>query len=976
MSGRCLVGFLAVLVLAGTARAQTPPPDLPHYDMHVSIDPAKKQVHLQERVTWTNRHARPTNELVLAVYPLFKVPDKDFGLLAKTVEILRQTPSEALLKDAAGKTPTAHLASDGRPLNVLIKPDNQTTIVIPLPMMVHQGESVTVDIAFDMQLSEVQGRWGQWQGVTFLTNWHPTLCFYDDHGWQPTPFIPWHQPFFNEAGCYTATITLPTGQVLAAPSQIVSERDCGGGLKEVILAPAILRDFALVTSDRFQVLEGTAGGVKIRVVHLPEHHHYARVALRVASEAIPVYSQWFGPYPYPQFTVAEAFFPWNGNECAGMVWLDHRVFQLPEMAEAYVDYLLSHEIAHQWWYNLVGTNGYAETFMDEAPATYFSHRLIDRKVGKNNNLIKYPNGLGWMPNIRRENYRYATWLGSVRRGEAGPAVQPMDQYAHVYELFAGAYDRGSRLIMMIEDKLGETAFLDFTRIVVRKYSFRILRVADYQRELEEYTGRSWKEFFDQWAYGHGLTDWQVESVRLEKNNAVEITVRQTREIDEPTVVGVKLAGGDGYAIRVPINPRAGVIKIDNPPCEIEPIDEHAVRVRMQLPSEPAQISVDPDAVLPDADPTNNHWKSTAKWRFTPLYTQLDDADMTNDYDCWNFQAGPYVYAAASQEPWYARSVLVGLRAGAVRTQEFSGGAFLAYRNDFHDIVAGADAFVDHVPFPKTQLGFHVEKRVAGPFATEGPNDVTRAVLYSRYVFAGTASTYMNPMHYAEIFTTYQDNAMPFARRPELGAVRWDHSTTAGIHWSLDYLTPYWDPEGGFKADLSYQGGVADLDESRVTHRFDGEFTFVKTPPSWTGPLSNTRIAMRGAAAYATPRDGLFYALGGSTLFRGFDLAERQGNALWVTNIEWRIPLVRHIEWDTCDHIAGLRGIYLAPFYDVGAIYVDGRQVSNVAHAVGVGLRWDVAWFSFIERSVIRLDVAKTINESSPVQLWIGFLHAF
>src|SRR5437764_1999629 len=114
--------------------------------------------------------------------------------------------------------------------------------------------------------------------------------------------------------------------------------------------------------------------------------------------------------------------------------IDHRVFQMPHMAHGYVDYLVSHEILHQWWYGLVGTNGYAETFMDEGPATYFSHRLMDRKTGKNNDFLKYPSGLGWMPNIRRENYRYSTWVGSVRRGEAGPAVQPIDKYRHVYDL--------------------------------------------------------------------------------------------------------------------------------------------------------------------------------------------------------------------------------------------------------------------------------------------------------------------------------------------------------------------------------------------------------------------------------------------------------------------------------------------------------------------------------------------------------------
>ena len=53
--------------------------------------------------------------------------------------------------------------------------------------------------------------------------------------------------------------------------------------------------------------------------------------------------------------------------------------------------------------HLIGTNGYGETFMDEGAATYFTHRLLDRKHGKNNAMLKWPSGAGWMPNIHREN---------------------------------------------------------------------------------------------------------------------------------------------------------------------------------------------------------------------------------------------------------------------------------------------------------------------------------------------------------------------------------------------------------------------------------------------------------------------------------------------------------------------------------------------------------------------------------------------
>src|SRR5579871_2806072 len=97
--------FAGVCLLAGRAvRAGEIPPDLPHYDLAIRIDTNTHCVQVHERVTWTNRHQRPADELVFCVYPHYKIPDKDFGLLAKTVELLRQNPSDGL--DAVGRIGT------------------------------------------------------------------------------------------------------------------------------------------------------------------------------------------------------------------------------------------------------------------------------------------------------------------------------------------------------------------------------------------------------------------------------------------------------------------------------------------------------------------------------------------------------------------------------------------------------------------------------------------------------------------------------------------------------------------------------------------------------------------------------------------------------------------------------------------------------------------------------------------------------
>ena len=92
--------------------------------------------------------------------------------------------------------------------------------------------------------------------------------------------------------------------------------------------------------------------------------------------------------------------------------------------------------------------------------------------------------------------------------------------------------------------------------------------------------------------------------------------------------------------------------------------------------------------------------------------------------------------------------------------------------------------------------------------------------------------------------------------------------------------------------------------------------------------------------------------------------------------EARLPILRNLHWNFADAIVGVRRVDLAPFYDVGAVYNDGHRVGNVAHTVGAGLRVDLAFFGFIERATVRFDVAKSINNATPVQFWFGVQHPF
>lgn len=1023
-----LVGML--LLPAAAAAEEGLPPWLPRYDLAVRVDVAAAHVDLHQQITWTNRHDRPANELVFNAHSRYVVPKDQVGFMAKTIELLRLRPSDALdshgpaldVRRAALRADA--IAGKETLLDFHFAGESMTDLVVSLPRPVARGETVTITLECTLDLPHKQGRWGQWCGVTFLANWLPMLAVYDECGWHPTPFIPWHQPFFNEAAIFNAQIVVPADQQVTCTGSVSAVKELPDGWKQLSVSAPGVRDFAFLCSARY--VEYTAEAVrgpglspiKVRVLAFPEHEFYAHEMLRTACETLPLYGEWFGPYPYPEFTLVESYFGWNGNECATLVMIDERVFCMPKLACNYIEYLVAHEICHQWWYNLVGTNGYCETWMDEALATHFSHRFMNGKCGKNNKLMHYPKGLEWLPNIRREDYRMSGILGTIGRGEHGACVQEMDKYGHLANLFSLCYDKGSRVVGMIEDRLGSAGFIDFMRVVFEKYRYRILRVEDFRRELEAYTGQSWEQFFHDWLYGKGLCDWAVEKVKVHRLPSAQLIDRcmptpevkpdgaepvlgvcpqkvhkggpcrvvidlcQKADICEQTVLGIALDKKDCFTIRVPVLPEVAEIEYPEIGATVRSTGRQ-VHVEVVLPQPPVQVMVDPDQVLLDKNPANNCWRKCVRWRFAPVYTMLEESDLTNAYDRWNVICGPWIYGQAYQDPWYTRSTLIGLRAGCFRTQEFSGGVYTAYRTDFRDVVAGADGLLNHWPFARTQVGFNVEQRLAT--FQDGKDTAFRAAVFGRYVFKYSSSLYLKPMEYLEAFAAYQDNFLPEAHNGGVGGQRYDNTALGGLHFAMNYLTPYWDPQGGFNFDLTYAGGAVDTDRTHAAHQFIGDFSVVKELPNLSGHgvaedvcdwLASSRLAVRGYFAGGIPDNVEYFPLGGGTLFRGYDQAERQGSVVWLASLEWRMPLARDLHWDCCDHVLGVRNLYGALFYDVGNAYTNGHQIGPIAHAVGAGLRFDTTFFGFLERMTFRFDAARAVNSATPWQFWFGIQQPF
>ena len=335
--------------------------------------------------------------------------------------------------------------------------------------------------------------------------------------------------------------------------------------------------------------------------------------------------------------------------------------------------------------------------------------------------------------------------------------------------------------------------------------------------------------------------------------------------------------------------------------------------------------------------------------------------------------------------------MVGLRAGAYRSQEFSGGLYTAYRTDYRDFIAGIDGLFTHWPDSPFQFGFNAERRFYTFY--EGNNEATRASVFGRYVFMENPSLYLLPSKFIDVFGSFHDNFLPDPVQTAPGAQRFQHMTTGGLHYRINYLTPYWDPEGGYQFDAVYEAGQALLNEYATVQKVWAQASTVHYLPNLSGLLdylpgekpvlnkmanwvADTRLAVRAFGGTSVPSYGQFFTMGGSEMFRAFDLAQRQGNTAWVGSAELRFPVSRNTSVDAVDHLFSLKNTYLALFYDVGNTYVNSQALGSTAQGVGVGLRCDVSFMSFVEKMLLRFDAAQAIHQGTGTQFWFGVNQPF
>lgn len=958
----------AICLPPGPCPPANPPPDwLPRYKINASVDNCVKNINVTQQVSWTNPTNQATDRVVFHVYPRHRATQSQLEVYERTLESLRLDPNIAFDKKGR-RIHFQSIRSGDLPLNFDFDAVVDTKMTVYLPQPVQPGETVQINLDYLLDIPPVQGRFGQYDGITMMVNWYPVVAYYGEEGWDAPPFVGWHQPFFNEAGNFEVELSLPASEQVSATGDLVSEVVEEGGRKRLSYVGCGVRDYSIVFSKRFELHEQQVGDVKIQVRAFPEYRLYARLALQTAAECIDLYSKWFGAYPYKEFKIVQAYFGWNGNESSGQVLIDGRVFAAPQMGHVYIDQLISHEICHQWWYSTVGTDGFRETWVDEGLVVHLNSLRVKQKFGQNGiPVIDWPKYLRWLPNIDYRTLQHYGYQLYYSRGGRGKVLAPLVDVGHMHNVFFLAYDRGSMVFSMMQQRMGDEQFYEFLRYIYAKYQFRILFVKDLKCELEAYTGEDWTQFFDSWLRSGEVCDWKIGPVHQDEVTGgyeTKVVIKQKKEIAEPVELGYAVEKKGPICEKVLIQPKLAPYTVGN--TRVDRTGDCEWTVTMVTPQKPKQLVLDPDHKVLDVNEFNNRWRFDPVFRLTPLYTPLDEVQIVNGLDRPVIAVGPGI----------DKDGKIGIRGGLIESGRYRISPYVMNWTQNGVITAGVDAELFNVPWPNFSIGMQLD-RTLDKGVTNFPDN--QGKLYARWTQAYTTSYIYDNNAYLEAYFKYGQNFYPDNnyRVPNAppGIEGYEDIRAFGLTYHLDTTMPYWNPERGYKFDATYEHGFVAFCNGETFNRAWSQLSGVHKLPEGLGYLSETRLAGRIAGGVGSPDNGQHFRFGGAYRFRGQHQQTTEGSAYWLTSAEWRYPILTHLDYGCCDNVVSWRQLWSSLFYDVGESYILDDSQGGVQHAIGTGLYFQMNLLSFLEQLTVRFEVAYSIRSSSTLT-WFGIYHAF
>jgi aminopeptidase N len=385
-------------------------------------------------------------------------------------------------------------------------------------------------------------------------------------------------PAFDHPGDWATHETIITVndafRVVANGSLVSDIVDPDSGLRTVHWSqtrpqPTYLYSFA---AGPYSVLEDEHGSLPLHYWVYPGDEAVARKAFARTPEIIAFYEDLYGSrFPWVKYDQIIVPAISGGAESTSATLLGQRVIQYErEGDEGASDWLLAHEIAHQWWGNLIGYRDWSHNWMAESFATHGEYLFILDDLGADEGahyLLEY-----------KDSYLKETRDEFIRPVVTNKWDKPNDMFDR------HGYEKGGVVLNMFQDLVGTETFDKILNSFLAKHAYSNVTTDDFFETVRQVTGKDYSWFFDQWLLRPGHPVLDVSYVWDERREILALTVRQTQD----TSAGVPV-------FRLPI--RVGMTTSAGKQVESVWLTEQSQTFEFKVAEQPLMVRFDEGDVL-------------------------------------------------------------------------------------------------------------------------------------------------------------------------------------------------------------------------------------------------------------------------------------------------------------------------------------------------------------------------------------------
>lgn len=366
--------------------------------------------------------------------------------------------------------------------------EDENALEVVLNKELEPGEKTTIIIEFELSLSENAHRLGYLNDSVNLGNWFPILAVYENGEYIIEPYYSTGDPFYSEIANYEVSFSYNKDYYLSSTGSIINQVEDEKEKSTKLKAKAV-RDFAIMlTKNQVQksiVVENTT----ISYIGFDGDDNID-FCLDTSEKALRFFNKTFGKYPYSKLDIVKAPFLHGGMEYPCVVIISDTITEDLDFAKVIV-----HEIAHQWWYAVVGNNEINESWLDESLAEYSTALFFENYESYN---------LSYESIISEAFAGYTLYVDIVKSIEQKlntSMLLKVNEYAGDYEYSYMIYVKGLLMFDNIRQTIGKNNLVKGFKKYYSKYKFKIATTDCFIVAVKNSSGKNIEGLFDSWLQG-------------------------------------------------------------------------------------------------------------------------------------------------------------------------------------------------------------------------------------------------------------------------------------------------------------------------------------------------------------------------------------------------------------------------------------------------------------------------------------------